>query len=226
MTEARAAPASLAPSRLGSRDVPATAALLARAFDADPFAREIMPTPEARRRYNEIVAASHVRAALPFGHVFGVHDAAGLLGVAIWHPPSVSPGSLTETATAVLHLLPTTPTALTAMPRLASRLALPPSAVPRLAIRRWAAIRSVTRSPSWHLAYLATDPASQGQGIGRRLLDHMLTRFDLDGSGVWLETTDPVNPPIYERFGFATVARIDTSPRLPTLWVMHRPPAG
>jgi hypothetical protein len=42
----------------------------------------------------------------------------------------------------------------------------------------------------------------------------------------WLETTDPANPPIYERFGFETVTHLEDAAWLPGLWVMRREPAS
>ena len=76
----------------------------------------------------------------------------------------------------------------------------------------------------WYLAALATAPEHRGRGFARMLLDRQLARCDQDGAAAWLETTDPVNPPIYARFGFSTVAHIERAAWLPGFWVMRREP--
>jgi predicted acetyltransferase len=80
------------------------------------------------------------------------------------------------------------------------------------------------RGTTWHLMFLATAPEHRGRGLARMLLDRQLRRCDEDDTAAWLETTDPVNPPIYERFGFETVAHIEDAAWLPGLWVMRREP--
>jgi predicted acetyltransferase len=83
----------------------------------------------------------------------------------------------------------------------------------------------VTDGLTWHLAFLATAPEHRGRGLARQLLERQLDRCDEDAAAAWLETTDPVNPPIYERFGFATVAHVEDAAWLPGLWVMRREPS-
>ena len=96
-----------------------------------------------------------------------------------------------------------------------------PQAVPLVLARRRAVARA-SAGLSWHLAFLATAPEYRGCGLARRLLDRQLARCDEDGTAAWLETTDPVNPPIYERFGFTTIDHIAQAAWLPGLWVMRR----
>jgi len=43
---------------------------------------------------------------------------------------------------------------------------------------------------------------------------------------VCFETSDPVNPPIYERFGFETIIHVTDAAWLPGLWVMRRDPVS
>jgi len=43
---------------------------------------------------------------------------------------------------------------------------------------------------------------------------------------IWLETTDPIDPPIHARFGSATVAHLDDAARLPGLRVTRREPSN
>jgi hypothetical protein len=62
------------------------------------------------------------------------------------------------------------------------------------------------------------------EGLARSLLERQLQRCDQDGAEAWLEATDPVNPPIYERFGFEIIAHIPGPAWLPGYWVMRREP--
>jgi predicted acetyltransferase len=77
---------------------------------------------------------------------------------------------------------------------------------------------------SWHLELLGTLPEHRGKGLARALLNSQLRRSDQEGASVWLEATDPINPKIYERFGFHTVAHIDGPSWLLGYWVMRRNP--
>jgi len=74
------------------------------------------------------------------------------------------------------------------------------------------------------LDLIGTLPEFRRKGLARILLEKQLNRCDQDGAAVWLEATDPVNPPIYERFGFETIAHIEGPNWLPGYWVMRRDP--
>ena len=89
---------------------------------------------------------------------------------------------------------------------------------------RHRAVRVASRGARWHLGFLGTHPDHQGRWLTRALLDHVLRRCDDDVLPAWLETTYPTNPPIYERFGFETVAHVHPAAWLPGLWVMRREP--
>jgi predicted acetyltransferase len=77
---------------------------------------------------------------------------------------------------------------------------------------------------TWSLDLLGTLPGYRRRGLARALLDSQLGSCDEEGTAVWLEATDPVNPVIYERFGFQTVAHVDRPEWLPGYWVMRRDP--
>ena len=207
---------------LGEGDVDAAAGVIGRAFRDDALTRALVPDAERRLALAEVLGRRYVREALPYGHAFGVRDGATLLGVALWYPPGVDPASLAAVAGMLPSLARMAPTVAGMAPRLASRLVRSPSAPLELGLRRRKAVAEASAGPAWYLAYLATDPAAQGRGVARTLLSSMLDRCDDAGQAVWLETTDPVNPPIYERFGFATVARLDGAALLPGFWVMRR----
>ena len=68
---------------------------------------------------------------------------------------------------------------------------------------------------------IATRAAAQGTGAGTRMMGHTLEPVDADGVPAYLESTNPVNIPFYERHGFAIVGAA-TLPDGPTLTQMRR----
>jgi ribosomal protein S18 acetylase RimI-like enzyme len=212
--------------RLTEKDVPDAAALLTRAFDHDPFNRHLFLDDESRRRVYQALTQPAVARAIPYGHAFAVADEATLRGLAIWGPPP--------------HVILPSGPSLRMLPAIGRDLAPAIGAIPVLArlgvgspqqIASWSrgkkrAAAEARREPRWHLAALATDPAHQRRGTAGRLLRHMLERADADRLGVWLETTDPRNVALYERYGFGTLAYVEGPAFLPDWWTMVRPPGG
>ena len=205
-------------------DLDDAAAMLSRGFADEPGTVELFPDPAIRLRLSELVFGRELRASLPYGTVHGVELDGRPVAVAIWHPPHVRARSLTATARMCRGLLSEAPRAARGLPRAVSVVVRHVPGSVRLLRARREAVQIASAGPSWHLAFLATDPQHRGRGSARRLLEHVLARADADGLAVWLETTEPVNPPIYRRFGFRTVAHIDDAAWLPGLWVMRREP--
>jgi ribosomal protein S18 acetylase RimI-like enzyme len=210
-------------ARLGGDDLPAAAALVARAFDEEPLNRLLFPDGEVRRRTYAALVGMLLGRAAPYGHVFGAWDQGSLLGVAVWAPPNVR-----LSVRPALDSLPLAAQALVAYAQAVPR-ALPlalrsPRGLRRYVAIRRQALRAVRATPGWHLAGLATDPPHQGRGVARALLDHILVRVDEDRSSVWLETNDPGNVRLYERFGFTVAAHVQADGGLPDWWVMVREP--
>jgi ribosomal protein S18 acetylase RimI-like enzyme len=63
----------------------------------------------------------------------------------------------------------------------------------------------------WYLPMIGVDPREQGQGLGSALLRRGLARCDRDQLPAYLESTNPRNVPLYERFGFKVVGEIKTT---------------
>lgn len=70
--------------------------------------------------------------------------------------------------------------------------------------------------PHWYLPLIGTDPAHQGRGHGAALMAHAVARCDARREPAYLESSNPMNVPFYERFGFKVMGEIQqgSSPRL------------
>lgn len=62
------------------------------------------------------------------------------------------------------------------------------------------------RKEAWYLSVVAVDPAYQGQGLGRLLLEEVLKVMDQAGVVTWLVGLRGLEG-LYEKFGFKTLAR-------------------
>jgi GNAT superfamily N-acetyltransferase len=220
---------------LREHDVPAAAAVLARAFADEPSKRVLFghepgrwaPFADAttRTRFTETAARGRLRAALPYAAVHGAELDGTIAGVAVWYPPGVTPGA-SASATVVPALLTRGTRVLSLIAHVTSSLWRDRSAVRRVLAARTAAAKPAGRGPSWYLAVLGTDPNYRGRGVARRLLERTLARCDVEGLPAWLETTEGSTAAMYERFGFETVAAIPGGVLLPGLWVMRREARG
>lgn len=83
---------------------------------------------------------------------------------------------------------------------------------------------NVVPQHAWYLSIVAVDPAAQGQGLGRKLLETTLAEANRASATCYVETFTPRNISFYERLGFATVARL-AEPTTGTAYaVLLRPP--
>ncbi len=83
--------------------------------------------------------------------------------------------------------------------------------------------RHHTHEPHWYLAVIGVDPAQQSKGVGSRLMQQVLGPCDADGLHAYLESSNPMNVPFYERHGFEVIAEIQAGDS-PTIRPMLRPP--
>jgi ribosomal protein S18 acetylase RimI-like enzyme len=78
---------------------------------------------------------------------------------------------------------------------------------PTIRVSRWLAAWAGNDpiSPHWHLGPIGVDPAVQGSGIGRRLMDVCCAALDDKAAAGFLETDKPGNVAFYQKFGFDIV---------------------
>lgn len=78
--------------------------------------------------------------------------------------------------------------------------------------------------PCWFLDLVAVHPSLQGRGLGARLIRHGLDLAERDGLPAFLETGQPDNVAMYQRFGFHVVGQEDAPAGGPTIWFMSTAP--
>ena len=191
------------------RDIPRLARILARAFDAEPAMRWMLPDNQSRHQRLERFFAGAIRwLYLPLGGTDVAVGPDGIAASAVWCPPG-------RWKLPVWRFV------------LAS-----PSIMRALGQRGRAGQQVMTalenhhpREPHWYLAALGTDPSAQGQGAAGTLLRSRLRLCDEQGEAAYLETADGRNVAIYERFGFRPIHHIEIPGGAPSQWGMWREPA-
>jgi ribosomal protein S18 acetylase RimI-like enzyme len=78
--------------------------------------------------------------------------------------------------------------------------------------------------PLWQLDSIAVDPAFQGRGLGRSLIEAGLARAGAEGRGAYLSTGTLRNVSIYGRSGFRVVEELDAPDGGPHIWFMRWDP--
>jgi ribosomal protein S18 acetylase RimI-like enzyme len=185
------------------------ATVLARAFYEDPFFTFTLPDAGKRARllpwlFSKIIS---------YGYSYGkVYTTPSLEGVAIWLGPQNTTLAMTGILRTGMFLLPVK--------------------------FNWQEFQRNTRLANyadqlhkksitgrhWYLLELGTEPALQGQGIGRALLEPVLAQADQDGLICYLDTYNEKSIFFYERNGFSVTNHGQASPESPPIWAMQRKP--
>lgn len=169
------------------------------AFATDPLLRFFFPEPS--QFLDGFPQLARAVAAPAFEHG-GAHCIESYEGAALWLPPGVEPDF-----TSIAELFQRT---------------MDPS-------RLETVIGVVTEKdkfhpdePHWYLHMIGVDPQQQGRGFGAALLRHALERVDAEHLTAYLESSNPANVPIYERFGFEVVATVTVDPAPPIFPMVRR----
>jgi GNAT superfamily N-acetyltransferase len=188
------------------RDAAGIGRSLARAFHEDPLYAWLLPDAETRvARLDRLFTtfARHVFVPEGVSYTFDAHD-----GAALWVPPGR--GSV----------------------RLGSALFAAPGVVSALGTRLIPGGRVIAaleaahpKEPHHYLAILGVDPAHQGKGLSRKLVEPILARADAERRIAYLETAKESNLPVYRRFGFEVTGELKALDA-PKLWRMTRKPSA
>ncbi len=198
MTTVEARPATRA-------DVGALSKTLGRAFFDDPVMSWMLPDANVRRRKLHRLFASLTRHHhLALGGVEVSPHADGIGAAALWDPP----GQWKHTRAEELR----------AMPGL--YLAFGRSLRKGLEVEEMMK-KAHPEEPHWYLAVIGSDPDVRGKGFGQVLMRSRLDRVDAEHAPAYLESSNPVNVPYYQRFGFEITGEItlpNAGPKLIPMW--------
>ncbi|MEY9964637.1 GNAT superfamily N-acetyltransferase [Streptacidiphilus sp. MAP12-16] len=194
-------------------DLDAIAGTLARAFHDDPQWRWSLPVMTTRtRRLRRIFATILRYEVLPHGAVEIAVEGRGrsggghVVGAAVWLPPGKAHPPLRRQIVAVPGFL-----------RGYGR------RIRYGQLLQDACFRSHPRTqPHWYLYLLGVEPDLQGTGVGAALLRSRLDRVDAERLPAYLESSNPVNIPLYEHFGFKVTGALGLPKDAPTMDTMWR----
>ena len=184
-------------------DMPTAAAVLARAFVADPVMRHIFPDdarrPAKLRQFFDLVRRAEGDPADTL--------IAGDAAVTVWRKPG-------EWRTPVSAML---------------RLAWPMLTTFGMALPRALRVQGLLEkhhptAPHWYLEFAGCLPEQQGRGFGGAAIRARLRETDAAGVATALETANPDNVALYGALGYRVTGTCDVTPDL-RFWSMWREPA-
>ena len=185
------------------------AEVLAKAFHDDPIYTCVIPEEDQRFPSLHSLFRPVVRYTLLYGETY---TTSAVNGVACWLPPGGTEVSAWRALRAGMMVIPKK-MGRDAWRRFSVMLAYTEELHKRLMVR-----------PHWYLWALGVEPASQGQGIGGKLIDPVLKRADQDGVPCYLETETEWNVAFYSRRGFEVVNEGEIPELGVRIWIMVREP--
>ena len=154
------------------------------AFSIDPLSRYGMPGPSQYLGGMRLVFSGLGEPAFAQGTAYTVNNFAG---GAIWLPPGVKAAEDSLEGMASF---------------------MEPSRVESFVKTLEAMDSHHPKEPHWYLNFIGVDVSRQGEGLGAALMKHVLAIVDEAGCVAYLESSNPKNMSLYERFGFETTARV------------------
>ena len=161
-----------------------TAALMT-AFVSDPLIRWMLPEPAQYLTYFAEILGHFAGGAFQHDSAYRSDD---YMAAALWLPPGVQSddealGQVMQTAT-------------------------DPALQPEI-FAFFEQVGSFHPSVShWYLPVMGVDPSRQGMGYGSALLTRGLEACDAAHLPAYLESSNPRNIPLYERFGFEVIGEV------------------
>lgn len=188
-------------------DLPAAVETLARAFYSDPVWGWAFPDSERRPEQHSVVWRAIVESALGYESAWIVGNG---VAVALWIPPGKP--ELSPAAEERLETL--------------MRETLGAGAARVLGTFERFDAAHPQAEPHYYLSLLATNPDHSGRGLGMGLLANCLERIDAEGAPAFLESSNPINTPRYERLGFSVCGEFELPEDGPNVTQMWRDPGG
>jgi len=193
---------------LTEQQLPQAIAMIGRAFHKDPLSIYVYPDEAERTHRLPLVFSIALRYTLRYGEITTAPE---ITGVACWLRPE-------RTTLSIKQLLRIG--ALTTSLKMGLQ-----------GLRRINNAEDYMRNthqhcitePHWYLWVLGVDPVRKGQGIGGTLLRAGLERADASDRSCYLETMNPENVPLYQKFGFAIASEGNIPGSSVRMWGMVRP---
>ena len=155
------------------------------AFATDPLIRWMLPDPERYLSFFPRVVRHYGGGAFELGSAYRSAD---FKASALWLPPGAGPDE--EALGAVMQ----------------------EGVDPERLGDVFALLEQVGKAhpeePHWFLPAIGVEPLSQGCGYGSALLERSLELCDRDHQVAYLEASNLLNVPLYERFGFEVVGEL------------------
>ena len=176
--------------------------VLTLAFSGDPMARWSLPDPAKYLATFSLVARAFGGDAFEKGTAY---IANGFTGAALWLPPGAAPD---EESLRRLFDENTSDDIKEDMRGIFEQME-----------------KFHPTEPHWYLPMIGVDPAHQGAGVGSALMAESLKAVDHDGLIAYLESSNPRNIPLYQRYGFEVIGQIQSG-NSPVLTAMLRQAHG
>jgi ribosomal protein S18 acetylase RimI-like enzyme len=181
-------------------EIESAVATIMLAFSADPIARWVYPDPGDYARYFPAFIRAFGGRAFEFGSAYVTPDFAG---ASLWLPPGVEPDS------DALSLLVETSVSESIKPDLHS------------VMKEMADFHPA--EPHWYLPMIGVDTMRQNSGVGSALMAFAASQLDAENAIGYLESSNPRNIPLYERFGFEVIGEIRHGKSAPLFPMLRRP---
>ena len=160
-------------------------AALVTAFTTDPFIRWMLPEPSQYLFYFPEILRYFAGNAFDNDSAYCSED---FRAAALWLPPGIEPD---EEALAKVMQQAVAPEQLDDVFTVLEQVGM-----------------LHPQEEHYYLPAIGVDPACQGRGYGSALLSHSLEVCDANHVAAYLESTNPLNIPLYQRFGFEIVGDI------------------
>ena len=181
--------------KLDPSQLEAASNALMMGFSSDPFQRWLMPDPTIYYKNFKKWTINTCKQSFLEEGVFGDENN---YGTAVWFPPGfdIDFADVSETYKEI------------------------PKDIKAEAFKMFEMMGESRVHDAWYLEYLAVDPSKQGSGLGSLILKESLKVIDELGEAAYLESSNPQNMSLYERFGFRFLKKIQvgSSPQINTMF--------
>jgi len=161
--------------------------VLTLAFSGDPMARWSLPDPAKYLATFSSIARAFGGSAFEKGTAYIAND---FTGAALWLPPGAGPD---EESLRKLFDENTSDDIKKDMQGIFEQME-----------------KFHPTEPHWYLPMIGVDPAHQGAGVGSALMTEALKTVDRDGLIAYLESSNPRNISLYQRYGFEVIGEIQS----------------